>query len=526
MRPVQGSGQSDRRQTVTEHPAPLPAHQFLRWAWRQLTSMRNAIVLLLLLALASIPGSLLPQSSVNPQAVASFKSAHPNASPLLEAIGGFAVFSSVWFSAIYVLLMISLVGCIIPRTTRHLRAFRSPPPKVPANLGRLPDHRTFDTTMSADDVIKSAASHLRRRRYKVRILNGEISAEAGHLREFGNLVFHTCLLVVIIGVSITFLFGYRGAVVITEKTGFSNTLAAYDEFTAGNLYNRSNLPPFTMTLDDMEAEFQLTGPQRGAPRKFEAVGSFTGPDGTTKPFDITVNHPLKVEATNVFLVGQGYSPVVRVRDGRGKVAFEGAVPFLPRDSTYLSEGVIKAPDALPKQLGFQGFLLPTAVSSGGGPPRSAFPAAANPVLGLVAYSGDLGMDRGTPQSVYVLNKSNMRQINMVDNPGSRFTLALGQTVDLPGSEGSIEFVGLRQFARFQISSSPGAAIPLIGASVGIIGLCLSLAIRPRRIWVKSQPRHGGSLVEIGALSKLERVDMPPDLDVLVASLSGPAPDPS
>ncbi|MFZ1670082.1 MAG: cytochrome c biogenesis protein ResB, partial [Candidatus Nanopelagicales bacterium] len=38
---------------------------WLRWAWRQLTSMRTALLLLFLLALASIPGSLLPQRSTD-----------------------------------------------------------------------------------------------------------------------------------------------------------------------------------------------------------------------------------------------------------------------------------------------------------------------------------------------------------------------------------------------------------------------------------------------------------------------------
>lgn len=135
---------------MTEHSAsgPLPPRQMLRWTWRQLTSMRTAILLLLLLALASIPGSLLPQSSVNPQAVDAFTSAHPTLSPLLEAIGAFAVFSSAWFSAIYVLLVISLVGCIVPRTKLHIRALRSAPPKVPTNLARLPDHRLLRSTDS------------------------------------------------------------------------------------------------------------------------------------------------------------------------------------------------------------------------------------------------------------------------------------------------------------------------------------------------------------------------------------------
>jgi len=57
-------------------PAPgRPAGTFglgewLTWAWRQLTSMRIALILLFLLALASVPGSMLPQQGNDPAGVA------------------------------------------------------------------------------------------------------------------------------------------------------------------------------------------------------------------------------------------------------------------------------------------------------------------------------------------------------------------------------------------------------------------------------------------------------------------------
>ncbi len=111
--------------------------EFLRWMWRQLTSMRTALILLFLLAVASIPGSLVPQQRVDPGAVQLFKDDHPRLAPLFERIGMFDVYSSVWFSAIYVLLMLSLVGCIIPRLRVYLRGVRARPPKAPSNLSRL-----------------------------------------------------------------------------------------------------------------------------------------------------------------------------------------------------------------------------------------------------------------------------------------------------------------------------------------------------------------------------------------------------
>lgn len=498
--------------------APLAPLPFARWAWRQLTSMRTALVLLLLLALAAIPGSLVPQVGVDPRQVASYRVAHPVLSSVWDRIGMFSVYSSVWFSAIYLLLMVSLVGCIIPRVAVYSRALRARPPRAPANLSRLPVSRSFETDASPEKVLLDYRRALPSRWYRVDAADGEVRGEIGHLRELGNLVFHLCLLLVIVGVAIGGLYGYRGAVVVTEGVGFSNTVTQYDEFTAGDRFNRADLPQFSLDLERMQATFQTTGPQRGAPRTFEATGQYSTPGGSAKPFDITVNHPLKIGTTSVYLVGQGYSPVVRVRDAEGRVAFDGAVPFLPSDGTYTSTGVIKVPGATPSQLAFQGFFLPTAVSTGLGPPVSAFPAAANPLLGLNAFFGDLGLDDGIPESVYVLDKTDLSQVTNEDGSPLRLTLSLGQIVDLPGSRGSIEFVGLSKFARFQIASAPFAVLPLVGTSLGLLGLIVSLLVKPRRVWIKARNRDGRTLVEVAGLSRVPRGDIQAEVDQIVAAL--------
>ncbi|CAN5372842.1 cytochrome c biogenesis protein ResB [soil metagenome] len=497
---------------------PLSATQFARWVWRQITSMKTAIMLLLLLALASIPGSLLPQLSVDPQKVAGYRLAHPQLSTLVERLGLFSVYSSVWFSAIYILLMVSLVGCIVPRTGVYFRAVRARPPRAPAIMSRLPISRSFETDSTPEQVLEATSGALHKRRYRVDVAEGEVRAETGYLRELGNLVFHISLLVVIVGVAIGGLYGYRGAVIVTEGVGFSNTITQYDEFNSGLRFNRDSLPQFSLALKDMQARFQLSGPQRGAPRKFEAIGQYSAPGSSPKSFDITVNHPLKIGSTNVYLVGQGYSPVIRIRDGRGKVAFEGAVPFLPTDGSYTSTGVIKVPDARPTQLGFQGFFLPTAVAVGSGPPVSAFPAAANPLLGLLAYNGDLGLDDGTPQSVYVLNKNRLNLITKADGSPLRLNLSPGQTADLPEKKGSIEFVGLRQFARLQIASTPAAGLPLLGTSLGLLGLIVSLMVRPRRLWIKARRHNGRTVVEVAGLSRVSRGNLEAEINGLVEAI--------
>src|SRR5690606_39007949 len=183
------------RDTKAQRASELGGVEFLRWAWRQLTSMRTALLLLLLLAVAAVTGSFIPQRGVDAQAVQAYYLDHPKLAPVLEKIGMFSVFSSVWFSAIYLLLMVSLVGCILPRVRVYAKALKARPPRAPRNFARLPASAQFETSASVDDVMAAGRRALGRARIDV-VEDGdtaELRSEKGYLRELGNLVFHICI---------------------------------------------------------------------------------------------------------------------------------------------------------------------------------------------------------------------------------------------------------------------------------------------------------------------------------------------
>ena len=192
-----------------------------RRPWRALTSMGTALVLLFLLALGAVPGALLPQRSLNESKVAQYQADHPVLSPWLDRLQLFDVFSSFWFTAIYVLLFISLVGCLTPRTLEHIRSLRAVPVPAPRNLSRLPQHADATVGGSPESVAAMISGHLRGWRRITRQTDGvtEISAEKGYLREFGNIVFHFSLLGLLVAVAVGTLFGYEGNVIVIANGG-------------------------------------------------------------------------------------------------------------------------------------------------------------------------------------------------------------------------------------------------------------------------------------------------------------------
>ena len=170
-----------------------------RWIWRQLTSMRTALLLLLMLAVAAVPGSVYPQRSADPNGVTQFFDREPQLAQVLDALQMFDVYTSVWFSAIYILLFISLIGCVLPRTAVHIRNLRESVVATPSKLSRMP---AFTEVKIADsetaDVVERALNLLKKQGYRAEIQGNSVSAERGYLRETGNLVFHLSLIGVLI----------------------------------------------------------------------------------------------------------------------------------------------------------------------------------------------------------------------------------------------------------------------------------------------------------------------------------------
>jgi cytochrome c biogenesis protein len=493
---------------------------WLRWIWRQLSSMRVALMLLMLLAVASVPGTIFPQHAQDPAKVATYLTDHPALGPWLERLQLFDVYSSVWFSAIYLLLFISLIACIVPRTRVHLTALRARPPRVPRRFDRFPAQGGLTTTATPQEVAEAAAAALRGPwrllpRFRVDVaVDGDdatVSAERGYLRETGNLVFHLSLIGLLIAIAVGQMLHYRGQALVVQGHGFANAVVDYDTFERGTAFNPSSLVPFTLRLDSFSARFSPTSLQ---PRDFTADVTVTQPDGSASAQQIKVNHPLNVAGANIYLQGNGYAPDVVVRDAAGNVAFSGPVPFLPQNAVYTSLGVIKVPDVTSgDQIGFRAALLPTAQQDTDGVWQSVAPQPVNPLLVLTVWTGNLGLDTGVPQNVYKLDTSHLKQVMGADGQAVSLKVQPGETVDLPNGLGTLTFKALPRYVALDLRYDPALAEVLVFALLALAGLATSLFTPRRRIWLRaSAAGEGRTVVTAAALARGDDIGLQPELD--------------
>jgi cytochrome c biogenesis protein len=500
----------------TRRSGELTVRELLRWGWRQLTSMRTALLLLLLLAVAAIPGSVIPQNGVDSLKASQWRDAHPSLTPLYERLGLFHVFSTPWFAAIYLLLLISLVGCFIPRILVYAKALRARPPRTPRNLDRLQDHASYVTQRSASEVLDRAEGVLAK--YQQVRDDDSVSAERGRLREAGNLLFHVSVLVVLIGFAMTSLLGYKGGVIVIVGQGWANNLTQYDDFAPGAFFDPDQLDDFSFDINKFDITWLEKGPAKGQARGFVSHLDYSHDGGPDQTYDLKVNHPLTIGGTEMFLIGHGYAPVITVRDGEGNIAWSGPTVFLPEDQTFTSIGVVKAQDAEPKGIGLRGWFYPTYAFTDASGPFSVMGEAKNPALSMQVYAGDLGLDSGASQSVYALDTSKASLVKKGDGKPFRLDLALGQTKKLPQGLGSVSFDRLEQWNKLKISRVPGVRIALAGVLMALLGLLGSLFIRPRRTWVRARETEDGTLVEVAVLDRAGGDDVAPVLAEIVARL--------
>ncbi len=501
--------------------------RLLLW-WRRLTAMRTAIVLLFLLALAAVPGSLLPQRSLSQTNVRGYFAEHPTLAPVLDRLYLFDVFSSPWFAAVYLLLFISLIGCVLPRALEHYRSLRSAPPRAPRNLLRLPDSGEQTTPLPPAAALDVVEEELRVRRYRVVRRQGELSAEKGYLKETGNLLFHLSLVALLLGLAGGKLFGYEGSILVTEGQGFCNSFQQYDTYSAGPLIDSGDLSPTCVDLERFEAEYE---PDLTA-SSFTADIRVGGPGEEGRPTTIGVNDPLRSDGDRLYLTGHGFSPTFTVSLPEGLEFTDVSVPFLPSDlQTMASQGALKLPDVgvdSDSQLALEGFFAPTGLVQGG-ILTSIDPRPLDPKIAVVAYQGYLGLDSGLPQSVYALDASQIERGRLTEAGAAN--LSIGESMTL--EDGTvITFSGLKEFAALQYSHDPGQVWVLVAAISMLAGLLGLLLLRRERVFARTAPdaHGGGTVLTLASLTRGSSESAPrfatltDDLRAALAARTAPQPE--
>jgi cytochrome c biogenesis protein len=471
--------------------------------WRTLRSMRTALILLLVVGVASIFGSLVPQAPNTPGAVADLFLERPVLARIYQALGLFDVYGSWWFTLTYVLLLISLASCLIPRTRAAVRGLG----RRPAAARELESLRHFEELAvpgAPEAALERSHRVLRRRRFRVARDGESLAAEKGASREAGSLLFHWSLFVILIGAVYGKGFGFTGQATVVEGETWTESHVGYDlPPSEGRFFSEGMHTGFQVRVEDFDATFH----PNGVPRDFVSRVELIEGDGTSLGVrEIRVNEPLEHRGVKLYQLGYGWAPVIEVRRD-GRLLAGSPILFITDDPGDLSRpwrGVIKLPSLEP-QVGLELTLLPDPVAATAGAPMLE---ARNPFTLFQAWRGDLRLTAA--QSVFRLDKRGLE-------PWESGGVGLGQTVELPGGL-EITFRELREYTQFLVKRDPGLGVMLAGAVLILLGILPALYSSRRRVWVRAEPSGTGTRLRVGGFALQRRAAFEEEFRGLVREL--------
>jgi cytochrome c biogenesis protein len=496
--------------------------------WRTLRSMRTALILLLMLALASVVGSLVPQWPNSPERVVRYQIDHPLVGALYGRAGLFDVYGSWWFVLITTLLFVSLVACLFPRTRALVRTLRQRPVQArEIDAFRLYEER--EVLADPARAIDGSRRVLRRRMFRVARDHGRqaLAAEKGALREIGSLLFHWAFLLMVIGVIYGKGTGFTGRAVVVEGKTWIDARANYDgEVRTGRFFDDA----FTgagLHLDGFEDTYRVSG----QPMDFVSHVDLLDSQGeVVKHTDIRVNSPASIDGVEFFQYGFGWAPVVEVRHNGGLIASE-PITFVqdtaPEGVPQLAmpwHGILKLPSLRP-QVGLTLELWPDSrawlqLRTTGEP--VAMTQEFQPLMFYKAFRGDL-----TDTAPRSLDTSVMRQ-------AGRGVVGAGQTVDLRTGEApaeaaapsglTISFPELRQYSVFQVSRDRGVPLVLLAAILVLLGLLPALYTSRRKVWVRAEPNGNGTVLKVGGFALQRKPQFDEEFSKLVDAMARAAGD--
>lgn len=273
--------------------------------WRFFRSVKLTIVLLILLAIASIIGTLIPQISQRESAEFA-RSLSPEVFRLFNFLSLFDMYHSLWFRFLIACLALNLIICSTDRFPVTWKLFsKKPRPDRSKPFEGLSPQQTFFVDGKIEDASDRIRRFLKRRYKKIHTKDALgkyfLYAEKGRYSRFGVYIVHSSVLLILIGSLVGSFFGFEAFVNITEG----------EQIDAVHLRKERKHKPlgFEVRLDKFTVEFY----ENGAPKEYRSDLTFLAKGKEIEKTSVLVNHPIQFMGVTFYQSSYGTVPGKKVR---------------------------------------------------------------------------------------------------------------------------------------------------------------------------------------------------------------------
>lgn len=439
--------------------------------WNIFSSLRLTISLLILLAAASVLGTIILQNGTPEQYLAEYG---PNLARILHFFGLFDMYHSWWFLAILAVLVLNLVFCSLDRLPSVWRQVFHP--RIDLGLKSIeaqPFTQSFRIAKAGkvleEEVEKSIHRFLGEAR---RIENSQrllLYFEKGRYGRLGVYIAHLSIIIILIGGMTGSVFGFRGVVRIVEGQTVDHVSLRKDgrfvDYPLG----------YQVRCDDFDISFYDTPGSEKFVSEYTSILTVLENGREVRREKVRVNHPMTHRGLKFYQSSYGQEPEVVIRvSQRGN---DASYDFRIREGERVS-----VPGG---EVTFQ-FLrfFPKVHTFGEGVQLALFPKGQ------------------PPQRIWLFK----RIPDFDEKREGRFILSLRD-------------IFMKEFTVLQVAKDPGVWVVWIGSTLLIVGIVMAFFILHRRLWVYIAGKEGGlQEVVLGGNTHRNRVSFEKEFSEIIKGL--------
>lgn len=429
----------------------------LEGLWHFISSMRVAMIIMLAIAALGVVGSLVIQAPpavlADPAAKASWldevRPKYGGWTGILDTLGVFQIFASIYFRILVAGLTISLIACTVHRIPGTWRTTTKPRVDVgPAFFQHAPRHEAIVVRHTPAETQAIVTSVLGGRRYRTLVMDdGAIHLYADRFRwaPFAGIIGHLALVVILAGAILGAMFGYRDAQFTIAE---GQTLPVASE------------PGLSIQLLDFTDKYDTV---TGSPIDYASQIVVFKDGSEIDRHTVRVNDPYRYGNTTVYQAFFGAAAVITVKDAAG--------------NTLLAEGV----------------PLAWRTTADNRPVGSITIPGVDNVIWLVGTlgSGDTLIKPGQIQAeLYTKGEASQVATDVID-----------QGVATQLGDLTVTFERENQFTGLNIANDPGVLLVWVGSLLLFGGFMIRFFVPHKRLWARIVARpKGGAVLGVATLA--------------------------
>jgi cytochrome c biogenesis protein len=440
--------------------------RFLPSLWDSLSSLRFTIALLIILAVVSIFGTVIPQNASPEEYLRAYQI---STYKILKILGFLDMYHSGWFVLLLALLSLNLVACSLKRFRTSWKFFSHPQERLDGDQWKASSGtRRFSRKGLPEESLPRYREALSRLFSPPKVLEDSgaycLFAEKGKFSRLGVYFIHLSILVILGGALIGSFFGFRGSVEIVEGEATDKVV----------LRSEGPVQPlgFSVRLDKFNVSFYPSG----APQEFKSTLTILDRDRPVLTGPVRVNHPLTYRGISFY------------------------------QSSYGVAGLEKAVLAIKDREAQKESTVPVQIGTKTGIPGSA--SAFLPTRFAPDFQG-----RGPALQVILFEPNHPHEIFWVLQNHPEFA------DQQPGRYSfTLQEIEPKYYTGLQVTKDPGVGVVWLGCLLMMGGFYLTFLLSHRRVWVRMTEKAGRTWVEIIGSSHRDRAGFESELERICQGL--------